>query len=159
MDPAPMTAHQLGALQTTERVASCFSLIGTTLIFVTFASSPNFRKPINRLIFFASWGNTLCNIGTMISESGVRAGQTSHLCQFQAFLIQMYVSLKQWLRSSTYTAQVRPSGCSVESCHGDQCLHDTLQEVQFSAAQGTGVEISSAMLWWTLHYRVDSHIY
>ena len=85
-----MTANQLQALQTTERIASCFSLIGTTLIFVTFASSTSFRKPINRLIFYASWGNTLCNIATVISESGIRAGQASHLCQFQSFLIQMY---------------------------------------------------------------------
>lgn len=85
------TAHQLQALQTTERVASCFSLIGTSLIFVTFASSSKFRKPINRLIFYATWGNILCNVGTMISESGIRAGQKSHLCQFQAFLIQMFV--------------------------------------------------------------------
>lgn len=86
-----LTKAQLSALETTERVASCFSLVGTIFIFVTFVSSPNFRRPINRLVFYASWGNTLCNIGTLISESGIRAGSTSHLCQFQAFLIQMFV--------------------------------------------------------------------
>ncbi|KAL8831086.1 MAG: hypothetical protein Q9191_001067 [Dirinaria sp. TL-2023a] len=91
MATTQLTAHQLRALEITERVASCFSLIGTTLILVTFASSSKFRKPINRLIFYASWGNTLCNVATMISESGIRAGQGSHLCQFQAFLIQMFV--------------------------------------------------------------------
>ena len=85
------TAQELRALQTVERVASCFSLIGTTLIFITFASSTKFRKPMNRLIFYASWGNTLCNVATMISESGIKAGQASHLCQFQGFLIQMFV--------------------------------------------------------------------
>jgi len=84
-----LTETQLKALETTERVASCLSLIGTVFIFVTFVSSPNFRRPINRLVFYASWGNTLCNIGTLISQSGIQAGKASHLCQFQAFLIQM----------------------------------------------------------------------
>ncbi|CAD6594551.1 MAG: hypothetical protein ASARMPREDX12_009539 [Alectoria sarmentosa] len=88
---ASLTAGQSRALETTERVASCFSLIGTIFIFVTFVSSPNFRRPINRLVFYASWGNTLCNIGTLMSESPIRAGANSHLCQFQGFLIQMFV--------------------------------------------------------------------
>ena len=84
-----LTARESKALETTERVASCFSLIGTIFIFVTFVSSPNFRRPINRLVFYASWGNTLCNIGTLMSESPIRMGANSHLCQFQGFLIQM----------------------------------------------------------------------
>ena len=84
-----LTARESTALETTERVASCFSLIGTIFIFVTFVSSPNFRRPINRLVFYASWGNTLCNIGTLMSESPIRMGANSHLCQFQGFLIQM----------------------------------------------------------------------
>ncbi|KAL8791871.1 MAG: hypothetical protein Q9195_005533 [Heterodermia aff. obscurata] len=79
------------ALETIERIASSFSLVGTLIIFVTFASSSDFRKPINRLIFYASWGNTLCSIASMISQSGIRDGQASPLCQFQAFLIQMFV--------------------------------------------------------------------
>lgn len=84
-----LTPNQLRSLETVERVASCFSLVGTVFIFVTFLSSSNFRKPINRLIFAASWGNTVCNIATLLSQSGIRAGQGSHLCQFQGFLIQM----------------------------------------------------------------------
>ena len=86
---ATLTPGESRALEITERVASCFSLIGTIFIFVTFVSSPNFRRPINRLVFYASWGNTLCNIGTLMSESPIRAGGSSHLCQFQGFLIQM----------------------------------------------------------------------
>ena len=86
---ASLTAGQSRALEITERVASCFSLIGTIFIFITFVSSPNFRRPINRLVFYASWGNTLCNIGTLMSGSPIHAGANSHLCQFQGFLIQM----------------------------------------------------------------------
>ncbi|KAL8685917.1 MAG: hypothetical protein Q9224_005618 [Gallowayella concinna] len=84
-----LSLAQLHALETTERVASCFSVIGTMFIILTFTFSTSFRKPINRLIFYASWGNALCNVATLMSQSGIRAGQDSHLCQFQGFLIQM----------------------------------------------------------------------
>ena len=47
---------ELHNLEITERVASCFSLVGTSFIFFTFLYSPAFRKPVNRLIFYASWG-------------------------------------------------------------------------------------------------------
>ena len=79
------------ALLYTERIASALSLAGTTFIFFTFILNKNFRKPINRLVFYASWGNTLCNVGTLVSMSGIAAGKTSALCQLQGFLIQMYV--------------------------------------------------------------------
>ena len=131
MMPYALTPNELRHLEITERVASCFSLVGTSFILFTFICSPAFRKPVNRLIFYASWGyvhfpilsaalvllpphlglhlglmprafprhkhtdhhtvdrNTLCNVATLISQSGVRAGKDSHLCQFQGFLIQM----------------------------------------------------------------------
>lgn len=88
-----LTHAQLHALETTERVASCFSVTGTLFVMLTFTFSPAFRKPINRLIFYASWGNALCNMATLMSQSGIRAGQDSHLCQFQGFLLQMYERL------------------------------------------------------------------
>lgn len=84
-----LTPEQLRALETIERVASCFSVTGTAFVALTFTFSPSFRKPINRLIFYASWGNLLCNVATLMSQSGIRAGQRSGLCQFQGFLIQM----------------------------------------------------------------------
>lgn len=84
-----LTAGQLHDLETTERIASCFSLLGASFIFFTFTYSSAFRRPVNRLIFYASWGNTLCNIATLMAQAGVRAGRDSHLCQFQSFLIQM----------------------------------------------------------------------
>ncbi|KAL8710865.1 MAG: hypothetical protein Q9220_004669 [cf. Caloplaca sp. 1 TL-2023] len=86
-----LSSSQLHALETTERVASCFSLIGTIFIILTFTFSSAFRRPVNRLIFYASWGNTLCNVATLMSQSGIRAGENSHLCQFQGFLIQMFL--------------------------------------------------------------------
>ena len=85
-----LSKQQIHDLEIIERVASCISIIGTSFVFTTFIYSPAFRKPINRLIFYASWGNMLCNIATLIAQTGIRAGRDSHLCQFQGFLIQMY---------------------------------------------------------------------
>ncbi|KAJ5722065.1 hypothetical protein N7488_000100 [Penicillium malachiteum] len=86
------TAEQLFALSITERICSTISLIGTTIIVITFLGSPSFRKPINRLVFYASWGNVMANIATLISQDGIHAGVDASLCQFQAFLIQWFMS-------------------------------------------------------------------
>ena len=88
MEPQ-MSTSQLHALEVTERVASVLSLLAAVCIILTFVLSSKFRKPVNRLIFYASWGNLFANAATLISRSGVRAGPKSALCQFQAFLIQM----------------------------------------------------------------------
>ncbi|KAJ5187834.1 hypothetical protein N7449_010828 [Penicillium cf. viridicatum] len=83
--------RQLAAISVTERVCSAISLIGTFIIITSFISSRSFRKPINRLVFYASWGNMMANIATMISQSGIHAGTRSRLCQLQAFLIQWFM--------------------------------------------------------------------
>jgi hypothetical protein len=82
---------ELHAISTTERVCSAISLTGTTVIVASFLGSNAFRKPINRLVFYASWGNMMANIATVISQSGIHMGINSPLCQFQAFLIQWCV--------------------------------------------------------------------
>jgi hypothetical protein len=84
----PPSQEQLLAISVTERVCSTVSLVGTFVIVATFIGSRSFRKPINRLVFYASWGNIMANIATLISQSGIHAGVGSPLCQFQAFLIQ-----------------------------------------------------------------------
>jgi hypothetical protein len=78
------------AVEVTEKVCSVFSLLGTTFIITTFLSDKSFHKPINRLVFFAAWGNIMSNVATLISTSGIRLGVNSSLCQFPAFLIQWY---------------------------------------------------------------------
>lgn len=87
-DTMAPSERQLFAISVTERVCSTISLIGTFVIVATFIGSRSFRKPINRLVFYASWGNIMANIATLISQSGIHAGVGSSLCQFQAFLIQ-----------------------------------------------------------------------
>ncbi len=66
------------------------SLVGTIFVMTTFIYSSAFRKPINRLIFYATCGNMVGNAATLMARSGVRAGKNAPLCQLQGFLIQLY---------------------------------------------------------------------
>lgn len=78
-------------MEIAARLSSTLSIIGTLFIVGTFLSCPGFHQPINRLVFYASWGNLFSNVATMISISGINAGRTSPLCQIQAFFIQMFI--------------------------------------------------------------------
>ncbi|KAK1594009.1 G-protein coupled receptor [Colletotrichum navitas] len=73
-----------------ERACSVLSLIGCVFIIVTFCSSRAFHKPINRLVFFASFGNMMSNVGTLMARSYI-GSPDSPGCQLQAFLIQMFM--------------------------------------------------------------------
>ncbi|KAL2845777.1 hypothetical protein BJX68DRAFT_241554 [Aspergillus pseudodeflectus] len=86
-----LSAGQLAAISATERTCSTVSLIATSIIILSFLSSRSFRKPINRLVFYASFGNIMANVATLISQSGIAAGTNSNLCQIQAFLIQWFM--------------------------------------------------------------------
>jgi hypothetical protein len=85
------TSH-FRAIETAERVASVFSVVGACFIITTFLSDSKFRKPINRLVFYAAWGNLFANVGTLIARSGIELGVRTPLCQFQGLLIQWYVA-------------------------------------------------------------------
>ncbi|KAI0454511.1 G-protein coupled receptor [Xylaria acuta] len=80
----------LRAIVVIERVGSVFSLLGCLFIILTFLGSSAFRKPINRLMFYASFGNMLVNVGTLIARAYVDK-QNSVGCQLQAFLIQQFL--------------------------------------------------------------------
>ncbi|CAI7666947.1 unnamed protein product [Penicillium discolor] len=86
-----LSEQQILAISVTERVCSTISLVGTFVIVTTFIWSPTFRKPINRLVFYASWGNIMASIATIISADGIHSGVDSSLCQFQGFLIQWFM--------------------------------------------------------------------
>jgi hypothetical protein len=86
------TDQQMFAISTAERLCATISLVGTSIIIVTFLGSKSFRKPVNRLAFYASWGNILSNTGQLIADSGINHGVRSSLCQFQGCLLQWFVS-------------------------------------------------------------------
>ncbi|KAH7141216.1 hypothetical protein B0J13DRAFT_53473 [Dactylonectria estremocensis] len=85
-----LTQSQLNALSIIERVCSVFSLVGSLFVIGTFVSSKAFHKPINRLVFYASFGNMMTNVGTLMSRTYID-NPNSVGCQFQAFLIQMFM--------------------------------------------------------------------
>ncbi|KAF2815879.1 family A G protein-coupled receptor-like protein [Mytilinidion resinicola] len=78
-----------------ERVGSVLSIIGSLFIVVTFAWKDSFKKPINRMIFFASFGNVLANTATMFSTSVLEldhsTGRPTSACRAQGFLIQSFI--------------------------------------------------------------------
>lgn len=84
----PLTASQKQDIIIIERISSILSLIGAAFVIVTFVFNEKFRKPINRLVFLATFGNVLTNVATLISVHGIEAGSGSPVCHFQAFLIQ-----------------------------------------------------------------------
>ncbi|TAQ85797.1 hypothetical protein B7494_g5889 [Chlorociboria aeruginascens] len=49
-----------------------------------------FRKPINRLVFYASLGNMFTNVATLIAVAAMD-DPNSAACQLQGFLIQMFM--------------------------------------------------------------------
>ncbi|OBT47495.1 hypothetical protein VE00_03261 [Pseudogymnoascus sp. WSF 3629] len=86
-----LSDSQLSAIQLAERVSSVLSVIGCLFVITTYLGFAAFHKPINRLVFYASWGNLATNVATIISRSGIAAGVNSPLCQLQGFLIQMFM--------------------------------------------------------------------
>ncbi|EFE34149.1 cAMP receptor-like protein, putative [Trichophyton benhamiae CBS 112371] len=91
----PFTERQLHVLHITERVSSTISLVGCLFVILTFVASRRFRTPVNRLIFFATWGNLLGICATATSRSGIVAGEDSALCQWQALFIQCTAELRK----------------------------------------------------------------
>ncbi|KAI1414284.1 family A G protein-coupled receptor-like protein [Hypoxylon sp. FL1857] len=85
-----LTQGVLEAITIIERVGSVFSLLGCLFVILTFTFSKAFHKPINRLVFYASFGNMMTNVGTLMSRSYVTQID-SFGCQFQGFLIQMFL--------------------------------------------------------------------
>ncbi|KAF4582972.1 G-protein coupled receptor [Ophiocordyceps camponoti-floridani] len=85
-----LTLEQRHAISVIERACSVLSLLGCIFTIVTFCSSRAFHKPINRLVFYASFGNMLTNVGTLMSNAYL-GELDSFGCQFQSFLIQTFM--------------------------------------------------------------------
>jgi hypothetical protein len=83
-----LTDEQLRAISIAERVGGSSSLLGCAFIVMTYCASTAFRKPVNRLIFYASFGNAFSAVASLMSRDGVTEGRGSALCLAQAFFIQ-----------------------------------------------------------------------
>jgi hypothetical protein len=77
------------SIVTIERACSAISLLGCVFVLLTFAMSDAFRqRAINRMVFYATFGNMLTNVATLMTTSQTH-DVDSFGCQFQAFLIQV----------------------------------------------------------------------
>ena len=131
------TDEQYQAIEWTERVCSLLSLFGSFFVVASFLLSGHFKAPINRLIFYASLGNILTNVATLVSRSGIKMaekkGELTALCQFQGLFIQWSVAFcppphgySTSGLSRSPNGQVYASRCSLDILHGLQCLLDFL---------------------------------
>ncbi|KAF4630333.1 hypothetical protein G7Y89_g7807 [Cudoniella acicularis] len=85
-----LSEDQLHTLGIVGRCASILSILGIATIISAFCFSRQFRNPIHRLIFINALYNLFDVTATTISLSGPEAGNSSALCQFQGFLMQMF---------------------------------------------------------------------
>jgi hypothetical protein len=84
-----LSLTQVNALSIVERAMSVVSILGCLFMITTFFKCEEIRrKPFNRLLVYASFGNLMSNAATLISTSGVEAGDHNALCKVQATLIQ-----------------------------------------------------------------------
>ncbi|QGI65390.1 hypothetical protein CEK27_009361 [Fusarium fujikuroi] len=73
-----------------QQVCSVLSLVGCLFIITTFCLCDAFHKPINRLVFYASFGNIMASICFIMADSFIDAPDGAG-CQTQAFLLHTFV--------------------------------------------------------------------
>ncbi|KKZ64621.1 hypothetical protein EMCG_09475 [[Emmonsia] crescens] len=89
--PTALSPRQLHAMESSARAMSAVSISASFLVIASFLWGKLFQTPVNRLMFYATWGNVLANIGTMIGRSGITRGDDSGICRCQAFLLQWFL--------------------------------------------------------------------
>ncbi|SLM34978.1 GPCR, rhodopsin-like, 7TM [Lasallia pustulata] len=137
--PMSLSSAQFSAIEVTERVASSFSILGSLFVIVTYFALPVFHKPINRLVFYASWGNMMANVATLVSRSGVRAGRDSSR-----------LPVPELLHSDVHARRF-----PVDIGHGLQCLPQVLSPLLHRSAAESGGDICGGLLWDTFGTRDD----
>lgn len=85
----PLSEEQIRVVIALERTGASLSLIGISLIFITYWRFKSLRTIPNLFIIFASIANVGASIACLIGQSGILKGDESALCQTQAFLLHM----------------------------------------------------------------------
>ncbi|KAK3949625.1 hypothetical protein QBC32DRAFT_219279 [Pseudoneurospora amorphoporcata] len=86
-----ITAEDTESIVVIERVCSILSLLGGLFVIISFSVSEAFRqRAINRMVFFATFGNMLTNVATLMTTSFTDTTD-SFGCQLQGFLIQVFM--------------------------------------------------------------------
>ncbi|KAI0117451.1 hypothetical protein F4814DRAFT_439783 [Daldinia grandis] len=94
--PGELTRSHIETIVIFERLGAALSVTGVLLIFIAFAIFKRLRTVPNTFILFASFANLGASIACLIGYSGVQAGSTSHLCQAQAFMFELFMQSDPW---------------------------------------------------------------
>jgi hypothetical protein len=126
-----LSANQLLAVTVSARTMSVLSLAGSLFIMATFLRWEYFRKPINRLVFYASFGNVMANVATLISTSAL-SSPLSTLCEFQGILVQWFMAADSlWVSHENRFMKTCSSLIfSIGILHGSQCNASFLPQLQ-----------------------------
>ncbi|KAF5013480.1 hypothetical protein FDECE_505 [Fusarium decemcellulare] len=85
-----LTAGDVKLITVIQQVCSVLSLVGCLFIISTFCLCDAFHKPINRLVFYASFGNIMASICFIMADSFIDAPDGAG-CQIQGFLLHTFV--------------------------------------------------------------------
>ncbi|KAJ0312478.1 hypothetical protein COL516b_001562 [Colletotrichum fioriniae] len=91
-----LSQSQIDVIIALERIGASLSLVGVTLIFITYWKFKRIRSVPNLFIVFASIANVGASIACAMGYDGMRAGAGSALCQAQAFLLEMFMQSDPW---------------------------------------------------------------
>ncbi|CAM1506028.1 Fc.00g056690.m01.CDS01 [Cosmosporella sp. VM-42] len=91
-----LSEHQIRIVIALERTGASLSLVGVTLIFITYWLFKKLRTIPNLFIIFASIANVGASIACLIGQGGILMGEESALCQAQAFLLEMFMQSDPW---------------------------------------------------------------
>ncbi|KAF9870585.1 g-protein coupled receptor [Colletotrichum karsti] len=91
-----LSQNQIDIVIALERVGASLSMFGVSLIFVTYWAFKRIRNVPNLFILMASIANVGASIACAMGYDGIRNGETSALCQIQAFLLEMFMQSDPW---------------------------------------------------------------
>ncbi|KAH0430140.1 g-protein coupled receptor [Colletotrichum camelliae] len=91
-----LSQQQIDIVIALERVGASLSLVGVTLIFITYYAFKRLRTVPNLFILMASIANVGASVACAMGYDGLRAGETSALCQLQGFLLEMFMQSDPW---------------------------------------------------------------
>lgn len=110
---------QINTLNAVERMGATLSLLGITLVFITFTIFKRLRSIPNTFIFFASIANIGACVACLIAYDGISAmnrDRSSPLCQAQGFIFEWYVTknpgYSRFLCNRLLTLKLNIGSCS-----------------------------------------------
>ena len=87
-----LTANDIRLMSIIHQVCSALSLLGCLFIILSFCFCRAFHKAINRLVFYASFGNIMASVGFIMADKFLDSPNGAG-CQTQAFLLHRYVKV------------------------------------------------------------------